>query len=31
VHISSSVALMRHGRSGPDLPLGDIEHAYSRS
>jgi dihydroflavonol-4-reductase len=31
VHISSSVALMRHGGSGPDLPLGDIEHAYSRS
>ena len=21
----------RHGGSGPDLPLGDIEHAYSRS
>ncbi len=31
VHISSSVALMRHGGSGPDLPLGDIEHAYSKS
>jgi nucleoside-diphosphate-sugar epimerase len=31
VHVSSSVALMRHGGSGPDLPLGDIEHAYSRS
>jgi len=31
VHISSSVALMRHGGSGPDLPLGDIDHAYSRS
>lgn len=31
VHISSSVALMRQGGSGPDLPLGDIEHAYSRS
>ena len=31
VHISSSVALMRHGGSGPDLPLGDIDHAYSKS
>jgi dihydroflavonol-4-reductase len=31
VHISSSVALMRRGGSGPDLPLGDIDHAYSRS
>jgi dihydroflavonol-4-reductase len=31
VHISSSVALMRHDGGGPDLPLGDIEHAYSKS
>ena len=31
VHISSSVALMRHGGSGPDLPLGDIDNAYSKS
>ncbi len=31
VHISSNVALTRHGGSGPDLPLGDVEHAYSKS
>jgi nucleoside-diphosphate-sugar epimerase len=31
VHVSSSVALIRHGGSGPDLPLGDIESPYSRS
>lgn len=31
VHISSTVALTRFGGSGPDLPLGDVESAYSRS
>ncbi len=31
VHISSTVALTRHGGSGPDLPLSDIPLPYSRS
>jgi nucleoside-diphosphate-sugar epimerase len=31
VHISSTVALTRFGGSGPDLPLGDVTSAYSRS
>ena len=31
VHISSTVALARRGGSGPDLPLGDMAHPYSRS
>lgn len=31
VHVSSSVALIRHGGSGPDLPLGDLALPYSRS
>ena len=29
IHISSTVALTRHGPSGPDLPLGDIDMPYS--
>ena len=31
VHISSTVALARFGGSGPDLPLGDVDSAYSKS
>ena len=31
IHISSTVALTRHGPSGPDLPLGDIDMPYSVS
>ncbi|HEU4511596.1 MAG TPA: NAD-dependent epimerase/dehydratase family protein [Nocardioidaceae bacterium] len=31
VHISSTVALTRHGGSGPDLPLGDVEWPYAQS
>lgn len=31
VHISSTVALTRHGGSGPDLPLGDVDLPYARS
>jgi nucleoside-diphosphate-sugar epimerase len=31
VHVSSTVALVRHGGSGPDLPLGDMDLAYARS
>ena len=31
VHISSTVALIRRGGSGPDLPLGDVDSTYSRS
>lgn len=31
VHVSSSVALIRRGGSGPDLPLGDIELPYTKS
>jgi len=31
VHISSTVALTRFGGSGPDLPLGDVTSAYSKS
>ncbi len=31
VHISSTVALVRFGPSGPDLPLGDLTLAYTRS
>lgn len=31
VHISSTVALMRFGGSGPDLPLGDMTSTYSAS
>lgn len=31
VHVSSTVALTRHGGSGPDLPLGDIDRPYCRS
>ncbi|HEX6074929.1 MAG TPA: NAD-dependent epimerase/dehydratase family protein [Micromonosporaceae bacterium] len=31
VHVSSTVALVRYGGSGPDLPLGDLTLPYSRS
>ncbi|WP_202817447.1 SDR family oxidoreductase [Ornithinimicrobium sp. CNJ-824] len=31
VHVSSAVALVRRGGSGPDLPLGDMTTAYGRS
>jgi nucleoside-diphosphate-sugar epimerase len=31
VHISSTVAVTRHGGSGPDLPLGDVEWPYAQS
>ena len=31
VHVSSTVALVRHGGSGPDLPLGDMRLPYARS
>ena len=31
VHVSSTVALMRHGGSDRSLPLGDIEMAYAQS
>jgi nucleoside-diphosphate-sugar epimerase len=31
IHVSSTVALVRHGGSGPDLPLGDMELPYARS
>ncbi len=31
VHISSTVALTRHGGSGPDLPLGDVAWPYAQS
>lgn len=31
VHISSTIALTRHGPSGPDLPLGDIDMPYAAS
>jgi nucleoside-diphosphate-sugar epimerase len=31
VHISSTVALIRYGGSGPDLPLGDIDLPYTKS
>lgn len=31
VHVSSTVALMRFGGSGADLPLGDITSTYSAS
>lgn len=31
VHVSSTVALVRHGGSGPDLPIGDMTLPYSRS
>lgn len=31
VHVSSTVALVRYGGSGPDLPLGDMDLAYARS
>lgn len=31
VHVSSTAALVRHGGSGPDLPLGDMTTAYSGS
>lgn len=31
VHISSTVALTRHGGTGPDLPLGDVEWPYAQS
>jgi nucleoside-diphosphate-sugar epimerase len=31
VHVSSTVALTRFGGSGPELPLGDVTSAYSRS
>lgn len=31
LHISSTVALTRHGGSGPDLPLGDVPMPYARS
>jgi nucleoside-diphosphate-sugar epimerase len=31
VHVSSTVALVRHGGSGPDLPLGDLDLPYARS
>lgn len=31
VHVSSTVALIRWGGSDPSLPIGDLEHPYSRS
>jgi nucleoside-diphosphate-sugar epimerase len=31
VHVSSTVALTRHGGSDPSLPLGDIRRPYTRS
>jgi dihydroflavonol-4-reductase len=31
VYVSSTVALLRYGGTGPDLPLGDIDLPYSRS
>lgn len=31
VHISSTVALTRHGGSAPDLPLGDVDLPYAAS
>lgn len=31
VHVSSTVALVRHGGTGPDLPLGDVDLPYARS
>jgi dihydroflavonol-4-reductase len=31
IHVSSTVALVRYGGSGPDLPLGDITLPYTRS
>lgn len=31
VHVSSTVTLTRHGGSGPDLPIGDVDLPYSRS
>lgn len=31
VHISSTVALVRHGGTSPDLPLGDMDLPYARS
>lgn len=31
VHVSSTVALIRHGGSDPSLPLGDVDLPYSRS
>lgn len=31
VHVSSTVALVRYGGSGPDLPLGDLDLPYARS
>ena len=31
VYVSTTVALTRYGGSGPDLPLGDIDHPYAES
>ncbi|RNM15054.1 NAD-dependent epimerase/dehydratase family protein [Nocardioides pocheonensis] len=31
VHVSSTVALVRHGGTTPDLPLGDLDLPYARS
>lgn len=31
IHISSTVALVRHGGSSPELPLGDMDLPYARS
>lgn len=31
VHVSSTVALTRHGGSAPDLPLSDVDWPYTRS
>jgi dihydroflavonol-4-reductase len=31
VHVSTTVALTRHGGTGPDLPLGDIGFPYAQS
>jgi nucleoside-diphosphate-sugar epimerase len=31
VHVSSTVALVRHGGTGRDLPLGDLDLPYARS
>ncbi|MDC5698171.1 NAD-dependent epimerase/dehydratase family protein [Intrasporangium calvum] len=31
IHISSTIALIRRGGSGPDLPIGDLTGVYARS
>lgn len=31
VHVSSTVTLTRHGGSGPDLPIGDVDLPYTRT